>query len=658
MLSKTGSEKYKKGAVTTMEFLNDCEHEIGENQRYRLIESLGEGGMGNVFLAMDTRLGKRVALKLLKESLADDETMRVRFEWELAVCAALKSQHIVQVTDYGLTAQGYPFYVMEYLQGQTLADLLEQQRCLSPQQAVQIITQVCDGLKLAHEGVELCREGKTCGDRIKVIHRDLKPANIFLVSTSLGNLVKVIDFGIAKIRNLQAELTSVTNFFLGTCHYAAPEQLEGAKDLDERADIYNLGLILYEMLVGVDPFGFNPSQSRVSDESWIFAHASKPPIPLRSQPNCQHLPPTLEAAIMRCLQKLPEDRFSSVQHLNQALQVSLSEVGGDVGNAGSVSSVGDAKEPERPLRGTQKLPADFLERPRWREKEQVGTLSRLGKTMLKIMPNNLNLVISPQQPEKMNKWLVTGSMISALAIGVYSAPKLFNLLTTGPSTEIATNHPTQSTQELELALLQAFSNHSDAVRPPTAASAEGQTLVSGGEDGMDKNSRLEQPALLPDVAGSDKSNHCITREEIIRAQAAWGDGIVFIGEVYVNDGDYKAFAADWVDQLYNYHEGKVLFKPTTTSAREFRFTEAETTSYFATGEISEDRGFALQPWSDVRFENAGVIINCDSALAMGDYSFTNVDTGEEVKAEYTFGYHKNKNGDLKINLHHSSFPAQ
>ena len=639
-----------------MEFLNDYEHEIGENQRYRLIESLGEGGMGKVFLAMDTRLGKLVALKLLRESLADDEDMRVRFEWELAVCAALKSQHIVQVTDYGVTAQGYPFYVMEHLQGQTLAELLKQQRRLSPQQAVQIITQVCDGLKLAHEGVELCREGKTCGDRIKVIHRDLKPANIFLVSTSLGNLVKVIDFGIAKIRNLQAEFTSVTNFFLGTCHYAAPEQLEGAKDLDERADIYNLGLILYEMLAGIDPFGFDFSQSRVSDESWIFAHASKPPIPLRSQPSCQHLPPTLEAVVMQCLQKLPENRFSSVQQLNQALQASLSEAAVDRGSAESVSNIGDIQASERPLRATQKLRAYFAEPSKWAEKEQEGTLSKFGKTMLKIAPNNLNLVISPQQPNQMNRWLVIGSMVSTLAIGVYTAPKLLNFPPPDSSIDIAADTPIQATQKLELGLPQAFVAHADAAPSTTAASADGLTLVGSGEDSIYETSGLKQPEILPDAPGSDTSNHCITREEIIRAQEAWGDGIVFIGEVYMNDGDYQAFAADWVDQLYDYQEGKVLFKPSTASAREFRFTEAEIVSYFTAGEISEDRGFALQPWSDVRFENAGLIMNCDSALAMGDYYFTNADTGEELKVEYTFGYHKDERGELNINLHHSSFP--
>lgn len=154
------------------------------------------------------------------------------------------------------------------------------------------------------------------------------------------------------------------------------------------------------------------------------------------------------------------------------------------------------------------------------------------------------------------------------------------------------------------------------------------------------------------------SNSCITREEIIGVQKTWGDWIVLIGEVYTNNGDYQAFATDLVAQLYNYDESTVLFKPTKASAREFRLREDEAVSYFVTGVIPEDHGFALQPWSQVRFENAGMVINCDSAITMGDYYFRDAKTGEEVKAEYTFGYRKNENGKLLINLHHSSFPYQ
>ena len=293
----------------------------GEEQRYRLEKQIGGGGMGNVFLATDARLGKQVALKVLKETLVDDPVMIARFEWELAICAALKSQHIVQVSDYGITDDGHPFSVMEYLYGQTLGQLLAQKRRLSPQQTAMIMAQVCAGLQLAHEGINFSKSDK----RVKVIHRDLKPENIFLVPTVLGDFVKIIDFGIAKIRDLQAEHSTITNFFLGTCHYAAPEQFARAKDLDERADIYSLGLILYEMLTGFDPFGFNFRDNPVSGETWLLAHASKSPQPLRSQPHCEHLSPQLETVVMQCLQKSPQERFASVQESNQTLQAAVSQ---------------------------------------------------------------------------------------------------------------------------------------------------------------------------------------------------------------------------------------------------------------------------------------------------------------------------------------------
>ncbi|MHC5720732.1 MAG: serine/threonine protein kinase, partial [Nostoc sp.] len=119
-----------------------------------------------------------------------------------------------------------------------------------------------------------------------VVHRDLKPDNIFLVSTA-EELVKIVDFGIAKIRNESSEFTNLTSAFLGTFRYAAPEQLKGEINLDGRADIYSLGIILYEMLSKADPFGFSIKARSISEASWIFAHTSEPPTPLRSQSGCE-----------------------------------------------------------------------------------------------------------------------------------------------------------------------------------------------------------------------------------------------------------------------------------------------------------------------------------------------------------------------------------
>ena len=288
---------------------------LGDSQRYRLERFISSGGMGDVFLATDTRLGQQVALKLLKDTLSPTETLKKRFKREVDICAALSSEHIVQVRDCGVTDQGYPFYVMEYLQGESLGQLMRREKRLPVERTVKIIRQVCTGLQRAHQGVTLGTKTS-----IKVVHRDLKPDNIFLIPTDLGELVKILDFGIAKIRDDAAEYTNLTSTFQGTFRYAAPEQLRVDQNIDGRADIYSLGVILYEMLSGCDPFGFGNNARSTSGVMWGMAHTSKPPQLLRSQPGCEHLPAELEAIVMRCLQKAPEDRFASVEELSQALQ--------------------------------------------------------------------------------------------------------------------------------------------------------------------------------------------------------------------------------------------------------------------------------------------------------------------------------------------------
>ncbi|KAB8333814.1 protein kinase [Scytonema tolypothrichoides VB-61278] len=298
---------------------------IGDNQRYRLEKRLGGGGMGEVFLATDTRVGKNVALKLLKDKLVASGEMRKRFEREIAICAALQSDHIIEISDCGVTTEGYPFYVMEYLQGQTLRQLLMRERQLPPERVVKIMTQVCKGLQLAHRGVVMQRGEKTT-ERIKVIHRDLKPDNIFLVPTDFGELVKILDFGIAKIYNESSELTNLTKTFIGTLRYSSPEQIQNQKNIDVTADIYSLGIILYEMLSTADPFGLSIQGNNISESLWLLAHSYEPPRPLSEQPGCEQLPSELEAVVIKCLQKNPINRFPSVQELGQALEAAIKPV--------------------------------------------------------------------------------------------------------------------------------------------------------------------------------------------------------------------------------------------------------------------------------------------------------------------------------------------
>jgi serine/threonine protein kinase len=297
---------------------------IGDHDRYRLESLLGKGGMGEVYKATDTRLGKEVAIKLLKTSLNSSSStaeleFKRRFERECAICAALKSENIVQVSDYGITFEGLPFYVMEYLEGQTLAQILKHESKLSVERTKSIMTQVCAGLSAAHEGIIFKTSRTSTEQRIKIIHRDLKPANIFLVSTVLGERAKLIDFGVAKIQSLHPENPNLTRAFLGTHHYSAPEQFDDQGNIDERSDIYCLGIILYEMLTGADPFGLTSHEQKVSGESWLKAHLLDAVQPLRSQSGCEHLSLELEQIVMRCLEKQPDQRFPSVKALAQSL---------------------------------------------------------------------------------------------------------------------------------------------------------------------------------------------------------------------------------------------------------------------------------------------------------------------------------------------------
>jgi len=149
----------------------------------------------------------------------------------------------------------------------------------------------------------------------------------------------------------------------------------------------------------------------------------------------------------------------------------------------------------------------------------------------------------------------------------------------------------------------------------------------------------------------------ITIEQIEAIQQIWGDRLVKVGAFFSKDKDYKAEAEKLVDELYGYNEGTVLFKPTKAAEKQFRLTAEGAVSYFvgANENYPEDKGFALNPWKSVRFENAGFILEADYAIAMGNYIFTDMQD-KETKVEYTFGYFHSVEGVLKINVHHSSLP--
>ena len=150
----------------------------------------------------------------------------------------------------------------------------------------------------------------------------------------------------------------------------------------------------------------------------------------------------------------------------------------------------------------------------------------------------------------------------------------------------------------------------------------------------------------------------ISEDDVINAQGLWADNVIQIGDLYTNNADYTKAAYDFVSNFYAYGIGNVLFKPTLATKSQFRLKFDDALSYFVGGSIKEDKGFALKPWKEIRFGDRSFILEDHTALVMGNYYFLASNASEEVKVEYTFGYIKNYNGELIINLHHSSLPYQ
>jgi serine/threonine-protein kinase len=273
---------------------------------YELKRLLGEGGMGAVYVAEHPVLGRRVAIKVLRRELVQDEKLVGRFINEARAADAIRHPNIVQVQDVGLLSDGLPYIVMELLEGQTLGARLQAAGRLGVGETLAIGEQVASAVAAAHN--------------VGIIHRDLKPDNIFLVADPAapgGQRVKVLDFGIAKLRIEMggSDLKTKTGAVMGTPAYMSPEQCLGRSgEVDHRTDVYALGVILFEMLCGVPPFvgeGFGEV---------LVMHMTQPPPPPRS------LNPDIslgvEQVILRALSKKKEERFANMGEMGQAIAAS------------------------------------------------------------------------------------------------------------------------------------------------------------------------------------------------------------------------------------------------------------------------------------------------------------------------------------------------
>ncbi|NEA62741.1 protein kinase [Streptomyces sp. SID12488] len=280
--------------------------------RYRLTHRLGRGGMAEVFAAEDVRLGRTVAIKLLRADLAEDPISKARFTREAQAVAGLNHHSIVAVYDSGedyVGGQSVPYIVMEIVEGRTIRDLLINAEAPGPEQALIIVSGVLEALAYSHQH--------------GIVHRDIKPANVIITH---GGAVKVMDFGIARALHGASTTMTQTGMVMGTPQYLSPEQALG-KAVDHRSDLYATGCLLYELLALRPPFtGETPL-------SVVYQHVQDIPVPPSEVSDVA--PPELDGLVMRSLAKDPDDRFQTAEEMRGLIQYGLQMLYDQGGHTGT-----------------------------------------------------------------------------------------------------------------------------------------------------------------------------------------------------------------------------------------------------------------------------------------------------------------------------------
>jgi hypothetical protein len=300
-------------------------------ERYHIKKKLGEGGMGQVYLAEHVKMGRRCAVKIMSAALLNDPEAVSRFNREAANASRIAHANVCAIYDFGETSDGLIYLAMEFIEGRSLTDLLKETGPLPLARGGAILAQAADALQAAHD--------------LGIVHRDLKPDNIMITTTRGRDVVKVVDFGIAKATGADSRSQKVTRtgLVVGTPEYMSPEQLTG-DSLDGRSDIYSLGLVFYRMLTGVLPF-----KSESAQETMI-KRLTDDPLPLSEALPSGRFPARLQKVMDRALARSSADRYATAAEFGR-------DVSALAGHAGAVDTEGATQAMARMSGATDMIPA-------------------------------------------------------------------------------------------------------------------------------------------------------------------------------------------------------------------------------------------------------------------------------------------------------------
>ncbi len=417
--------------------------------KYRLVRLVGDGGMGSVYEAEHVMLGTHVAVKILHGELARRSGLIERFLQEARVSAQIKSPHVVQVTDVDRTPEGVAYLVMELLKGEPLSAVLDRERKVEPELACEYTSQILHALEAAHA--------------LGVIHRDLKPENVFLTYAAGKPVLKLIDFGIAKLRRTEvgAKNLTVAGMVMGTAEYMAPEQAHSADQVDARSDVYSVGVMLYEMLAGTRPV--------MGEDARVIAlkveRGEVTPL-VHAAPGVQ---PELAGLVHRAMAARPEVRFGSAAEMRLALEGAVQRKRGGTAQIPQVASPGAMLEavPTKasaaandPKTGTlMEAPIPTAAVPHVPQAPSGGNTVRTGQMAAAPMMHEPAMAAAPYLPEPVAPprrqkpfpvWAIVVPALLGVGVGVALVISYYN---DGPApvTSAAVTAPTPTTPQVATA---------------------------------------------------------------------------------------------------------------------------------------------------------------------------------------------------------------